>query len=67
MPKMKTHKGAQKRFRATGSGKLVRMKGHASHLRRKTPKSVKRAYSSVLPLNPADEARIRRVLPYISK
>ncbi len=67
MPKMKTHKGAQKRFRVTGTGKIVRMKGHASHLRRKKPKSVKRAYSSVLLLDPADENRIRKVLPYVGK
>ena len=32
---MKTHKGAAARFRITGTGKLRRMKGHRSHLRRK--------------------------------
>ena len=67
MPKMKTHKGAQKRFRVTGSGKIVRMKGHASHLRRKKPASVKRQYSAKLPLSPADRTRVKRVLPYLSK
>ena len=31
MPKMKSHKGAQKRFRATGSGKIVRVKAWRGH------------------------------------
>ena len=62
MPKLKTHKGAAARFRLTGTGKLVRMKGHASHLRRKKPKSVRRLYSGKLPVSPADAPRIRRLL-----
>ncbi|MES4793188.1 MAG: 50S ribosomal protein L35, partial [Chloroflexota bacterium] len=36
--KLKTHKGAQKRLRVTGSGRLLRMKGLSSHLRRKKAK-----------------------------
>ncbi len=35
MPKMKTHKGAAKRFRLTKNGKLMRMRAGRSHLRRK--------------------------------
>lgn len=35
MPKLKTHKGAAARFKISGTGKLLRMKGHRSHLRRK--------------------------------
>ena len=35
MPKMKTHKGAKKRFRLTKKGKLMRMKQGGNHLRRK--------------------------------
>ncbi len=35
MPKMKTHKGAAKRFRITRRGKVMRMKAGGSHLRRK--------------------------------
>ena len=35
MPKMKTHKGAKKRFHVTGSGKVVRTKGPKSHFRRR--------------------------------
>lgn len=40
MPKMKTHKGTAKRFRVTGSGKIVRAKAFKSHI--KTKKSPKR-------------------------
>lgn len=35
MPKMKTHKGAAKRFRLTKNGKIMRMRAGRSHLRRK--------------------------------
>lgn len=64
MPKLKTHKGAAARFRITGTGKLVRMKGHRSHLRRKKPASVKRQFSHKLPVSPADAPRIKKLLPY---
>ncbi|MCH8826602.1 MAG: 50S ribosomal protein L35 [Chloroflexi bacterium] len=63
MPKLKTHKGARARFRITGTGKLVRMKGHRSHLRRKKPSRVKRLYSGKLEVSPADVPRIRKLLP----
>jgi large subunit ribosomal protein L35 len=63
VPKLKTHKGAAARFRTTGTGKLVRMKGHRSHLRRKKPAKVRRQYSGTLPVSPADAPRIRRLLP----
>ena len=37
MPKMKTHRGAAKRFRVTGTGKVVRRKAYRSHLLEKKP------------------------------
>ena len=49
MPKLKTHKGAAARFKISGTGKLLRMKGHRSHLRRKKSNKVKRQFSSKLP------------------
>ena len=40
MPKMKTHRGAAKRFKKTGTGKIIRMHGYTSHmLEKKSPKS----------------------------
>ena len=64
MPKLKTHKGAAARFRTTGTGKLVRMKRHSSHLRRKKPTAVKRLYSATLPVSATQRRRIQQLLPY---
>jgi large subunit ribosomal protein L35 len=64
MPKMKTHKGAQRRFKVTGTGKLMRTKGGKSHLRRKKPQRVKRLYDSMIVSSPADRDRLSKMLPY---
>ena len=53
MPKMKTHKGAQKRFHITGGGKVVRTKGPKSHFRRKKKKRVKRLFGGKVDLDSA--------------
>ena len=45
--KLKTHKATSKRFRLTGSGKLVRTKGGKSHLRRNTSKRTKAQLSEM--------------------
>lgn len=63
MPKLKTHKGAKKRFHISGSGKIMRMKGGKSHLRRKKPAATRRLYDNKLVLNKADEKRIKPLLP----
>lgn len=62
MPKLKTHKGAAARFRVTGTGKLRRMKGNRSHLRRKKPASVRRQYSQKLEVSQGDAKRVKRML-----
>jgi large subunit ribosomal protein L35 len=62
VPKLKTHKGAAARFRTTGTGKLIRMKGHQSHLRRKKPGNVRRQYGKTLAVSSADAPRIKRLL-----
>ena len=64
MPKMKTHKGAMRRFHITGSGKIMRTKGGKSHLRRRKPKRTKRLYDETVPVSSSDRARIKRLLPY---
>ena len=64
MPKVKTHKGAQKRLAVSGTGKLMRTKGLKSHLRRNRSKRSKRLYDEMLVVSPADEKRLRKVLPY---
>jgi large subunit ribosomal protein L35 len=63
VPKLKTHKGAAARFRITGTGKVLRMKGHRSHLRRKKPAKVRRLYSRKLDVSSGDASRVRRLLP----
>ena len=62
MPKLKTHKGAAARFKITGTGKILRMKGNRSHLRRKKTASTKRLYSRNILLSAADKPRIRKLL-----
>jgi large subunit ribosomal protein L35 len=67
MPKLKTHKGAQARFHITGSGKIMRMKGGKSHLRRNKPARVKRMYEQKLNISPVDRQRLSRLMPYAGK
>ncbi len=64
MPKLKTHKGAKRRFRITGTGKLVRMKGHRSHLRRKKSARAKRLFAKKIEASPSDVKMLKRALPY---
>ena len=67
MPKMKTHKGAQRRYGVTGSGKLLRMKRHSSHLRRKKPKTVTRTYSTTQPVDATQRKRVLRLVPALNR
>ena len=62
MPKMKTHKTTAKRFKLTGSGKLRRRKGRATHLRRRKSKRMKRELQKDVPVSKADQKRVRRIL-----
>ncbi len=64
MPKIKTHKGAQRRFHITGSGKIMRAKGGKCHLRLRKSKRTKRLYDEMIPVDSTNRARIRRLLPY---
>jgi large subunit ribosomal protein L35 len=62
--KLKTHKATSKRFRLTGSGKLVRTKGGKSHLRRRTSKRTKRLFSEMIPVKGRGyKKRIKRLAP----
>ncbi|MGA2158463.1 MAG: 50S ribosomal protein L35 [Dehalococcoidia bacterium] len=64
MPKLKTHKGAKKRFHFTGTGKIMRVKQGKSHFRRNKSSRVKGLFDETIPLHKADVKRIKRVLPY---
>ncbi len=48
--KLKTHKATSKRFRLTGTGKLVRTKGGKSHLRRRTSERTKALFTEMIPV-----------------
>ena len=61
--KLKNHRGAKKRFKVTGTGKLLRMKGLRSHLRRRKSAHTRRQFDKMLPVSPSDEKRVRRALP----
>lgn len=67
MPKMKTHKGAAARFRVSGTGKLLRMKRHSSHLRRKKPRSVSRTYSDTVMADATYRGHIMKLVPKLNK
>jgi len=62
--KLKTHRGAKKRFKVTGTGRILRMKGHRSHLRRKKAARTRRELRRMHPVAPSDKKRVRRALPY---
>jgi large subunit ribosomal protein L35 len=64
MPKLKTHKGASKRFKKTGTGKIVRNHAFARHqLTHKARKRKNRLHQAVV-ADPADQAVLQRMLPY---
>ena len=66
--KLKTHKATAKRFRVTGSGKVMRTKGGKSHLRRKKSARVKRKFDRMLQVeNTAEVKRVRKLAPYLSR
>ncbi|MBW2060574.1 MAG: 50S ribosomal protein L35 [Deltaproteobacteria bacterium] len=65
MPKIKTNRGAAKRFKATARGKISRSKAYASHnLTSKTSKR-KRALRKSGLVRQSDRQAIRRLLPYL--
>ena len=66
--KLKTHKATSKRFRLTGSGKLVRTKGGKSHLRRRTSDRTKALFTEMIAVKGEGIAkRIHRLVPYLKK
>ena len=64
MPKIRTHKSAQRRFHVTGSGKIMHSKVGKSHLRSRKSPRVKRQYAMKVGLHPTNRRRIKQLLPY---
>jgi large subunit ribosomal protein L35 len=68
VPKLKTHKVTAKRFKMTGTGKIMRTKQGKSHLRRRTPKRAKRMFTEMVEVTTrGDIKRIKRLAPYLKK
>jgi large subunit ribosomal protein L35 len=63
MPKMKTNRGAAKRFRKTGSGKIKRNKAYVSHILTKKSAKRKRNLRKSTLVDSTDAKKIRRLLP----
>ena len=64
MPKLKTHKGASKRFKKTGTGKVVRHHAFARHILTSKSRSRKRKLGQGVVADPADQAKLKRMIPY---
>ncbi|WP_066504272.1 50S ribosomal protein L35 [Abyssisolibacter fermentans] len=64
MPKMKTHRGAAKRFKKTGSGKLKRGSNYKSHILGKKSSKRKRNLRKAKLVSTSDFKRIKSLMPY---
>ena len=64
MPKMKTHSGAAKRFKKTGTGKIKRGHSFARHILTSKQTKRKRHLGKDTLVDKADVPRIRRMIPY---
>jgi len=65
MPKMKSHSGTKKRFKRTGTGKLVRQSSFQNHLMgHKTPKQNRQSRSNEI-VKASDVKRIKHTIPYL--
>lgn len=64
MAKMKTHRGAAKRFKRTGSGKFMLNRANRRHLLAKKSSDRKRRLRSAVVVDKTDHDRVKRMLPY---
>jgi large subunit ribosomal protein L35 len=65
VPKIKTRRGAAKRFKTTGTGKIARARAFKRHkLTHKTSRQKRRLSGGGL-VHPTDEARVRQQIPYL--
>jgi large subunit ribosomal protein L35 len=64
MPKLKTHRGAAKRFKKTGTGKFLRSKAFKQHILTSKTKKRKRRMRGMAVVSKADAKRIALMLPY---
>ncbi|MPZ60149.1 MAG: 50S ribosomal protein L35 [Propionibacteriales bacterium] len=62
MPKMKTHSGASKRFKVTGSGRLRRQKAHRRHYLEHKPSKLTRRLAGSEDVSKADRKQVKKLL-----
>lgn len=65
MPKIKTNRGAAKRFRKTGTGKIRRNKAFTSHILTKKTTKRKRNLRQATDVSKADQRNIAQLIPYL--
>ena len=65
MPKMKTNRGAAKRFRKTAGGGFKRGQSHLRHILTKKSSKRKRQLGNTLQVADADQRMVRRMLPFV--
>ncbi|MFA4903453.1 MAG: 50S ribosomal protein L35 [Desulfobaccales bacterium] len=65
MPKMKTHRGAAKRFKATGNGRLKHKQPFTSHILTSKSSKRKRQLRSAAYMSIAEAKSLKRLLPYL--
>lgn len=65
MPKLKTHRGAAKRFKLTGTGKVKRSRANKSHLLTGKPAKRTRKLRTSTLVHKSEQKNIKRLLPYM--
>jgi large subunit ribosomal protein L35 len=65
MPKIKTKRGAAKRFKVTGTGRVRRRKAYHSHILTSKNRKKKRLLSQGAMIHKADQAAVKRLIPYL--
>jgi large subunit ribosomal protein L35 len=64
MPKLKTHKGAKRRFKITGTGRILMAKGNKRHKKLNKSRRVLQGDDKMREVSPGHARKIRRLLPY---
>ena len=64
MPKLKSHRGAAKRFKKTGTGKIVRHHAFARHILSSKARSRKRRLVKGVVVDPANAPMVKQMIPY---
>jgi large subunit ribosomal protein L35 len=64
MPKLKTHKGAAKRFKKTATGKVKRGHSHLRHILTSKPHKRKKKLGAAALVSDADIRKVKRMIPY---